>query len=444
MAIEEPEATGKRVEQPKSEKTPANTIESCAHIWSTQPTSIVSATAAHPSHTVRCIHCDTTKDMHFDANCTECNAKEALWYWELTQLAYDTDRYSEKHAALPENSVRIDVQRKEANIDKNEIVTPDCLIYTTVNSSGILSVAFAFEGSQGEPYQLLYDGDDDPISAEGWNDWWLTDYAVGKDERGIHRGFDECIDAFIKYLEENICIPIPDFFEDQFSKDDLARNADGQLCVSWEGFLNYAFIHLTQTEIRITGHSLGGALAQVFTYNLLNNHPFTKYQITTVTFASPVPFSDESIASTLYDNLKVFNYINVRDFVPKYGVTDNTDRFLSLFETSWNEISNTAGFTASGFPGGFVAAGSNLGYNIYLQGDAQPIINVDVDLENSSVHFDFGLIIEHVPATYTQLLNGFFNGTEDTEEVLCYVIDTRDSAFWDSVWYKYWIQTSAQ
>lgn len=381
-----------------------------AHIWRKQPTSVISATAMHPSHTVHCLYCNSANDTNFDARCTECGAKEVLWYCELAQLAYNTDQYSNTPAPLPENGVRIDIQREETTVSKNEIVTPDCLIYTTTDSNGNLSVAFAFEGSQGNFYQILYKKNGDHKAMEGWNDWWLTDYAVGKDERGIHRGFDETTKAFIRYLKENICIPIPESFEYQFSKGDLARNADGQLCVSWDGLLNYAHTHITQTEIRITGHSLGGALAQVFTYDLLRDYNFTKDQLTTVTFASPVPFSDEAIKSTLYDNLKVFNYINIRDFVPKYGVANATNSTLSLFETIWNEISNAAGFTESSFPGGFVVAGSNLGHNIYMQGDGK---NTMID--------------EHSLSTYAELLNGFFG----SGNVRCYSVDTRDSALWD-------------
>ena len=150
-------------------------------------------------------------------------------------------------------------------------------------------------------------------------------------------------------------------------------------------------------EIQVTGHSLGGALAQVFTYYLLTDYQIDKDQITTFTFASPVPFTKDALRSKVFDDLNVYNFINVRDAVPKYGVVEySAVDFISgngpirdaAKETVMNFTYNFIEMIMydcgikSATPGGFTISGTNMGTNIYMAGTKANDIGEEHKLEN--------------------------------------------------------------
>ena len=317
-------------------------------------------------------------------------------YCELSQLAYDTDEYAEDgKRETSKYQVRVD--------HDNYPNSPDCLIDVRTSTDGKLMLNFAFEGSQGgdpttviSKIKYLYDPSDTNKHnmEESQEDWWETDYMVGESDRGIHRGFDEATQRFIN---ENVSIPVPESFP----------GLDGGEYKLKE-LLEFARQNPDKVSIQVTGHSLGGALAQVFTYYLVTDYRIDKNRVNTYTFASPVPFSNDTIESSIFNDMNVFNFINIRDLVPKYGVTEAESPVVSLYETAGNEMINTYAMAlyqlnidTSANSGGFVLNGSNLGYNIYLNGTAK---------EN--------IVTEHLLSTYKDLL--------ESNDTKVRIINTRD------------------
>ena len=68
-------------------------------------------------------------------------------------------------------------------------------------------------------------------------------------------------------------------------------------------------------SILVTGHSLGGAVANIFTGDLLS--PVAKNNVMCYTFASPIVCSPTKAKE--YDAYNIFNIINEKDTIPKLG-----------------------------------------------------------------------------------------------------------------------------
>lgn len=318
-------------------------------------------------------------------------------YLQSSKRAYDTDYEEGKSYNQPNYSTIIQISENKLylgdnNTEKSEIMYrteyPDCLIEPYVSADGKKIVRFSFEGSSGGDmtgilslleYIFAPTEENRHKADESLRDWILTDYTVWESANGIHSGFDTAIQQFLKELKNVPC-------------NNIAFN-----CSNIFELLLYAKEHPDDIEIQVTGHSLGGALAQVFTYYLLTNFHIDKSQITTYTFASPVPFTNEALKGEVFDDLNVYNFINIRDAVPKYGVVkyDFIDAISgndpikdALKETAMNFASNLAEMimydcgAKDATPGGFTISGTNMGTNIYMAGAKAHDIGEEHKLEN--------------------------------------------------------------
>ena len=356
----------------------------------------------HKTHVVtQCTLCFPTGNKESDTN-SGVIAKTDGWqrnvivgsqaYANLSELSYATDEYADgnhKKVSILPNQYRLD-----SGDDFNQVT--DALIQTDISEEGTLIVSIAFEGSSGgDPIWglktfwdfLLNKIDSDTAKHniyESAHDWWFTDYFCGATVEGIHKGFDAAINQFNSQMKGKYVIPISNEYLDIAMLD--AKQADAYYSyTTLASIVNYAKNNPGKMKFRITGHSLGGAEAQVYTYRLLEAG-VDKKDLYTYTYASPVPFTSEAIIDSFYADVNVFNFINVRDFVPKYGVTLADHWFGSFVNTVGSEAGNAilmalyqSKINTEAMPGGFVLGGGNLGYNVYVEGKSGNNIGAEHD-----------------------------------------------------------------
>lgn len=136
-------------------------------------------------------------------------------------------------------------------------------------------------------------------------------------------------------------------------------------------FIQYYIQKNKDAHLRITGHSLGGAMAQTLAYYLVKGelYQIPSEQIEVYTFASPTPFGYQAVESATFRNMNIYNFINVQDFVPNFGVTICDGIVVRLAELAGYQLS--ADFFDNEADGGFTQAGTNLGTNIYVNAGDQ-------------------------------------------------------------------------
>ena len=141
---------------------------------------------------------------------------------------------------------------------------------------------------------------------------WLVDAMASAQLAGIHDGFNAQIIEFLK-ATDSIYFDTADGKKTMRELINEAKSGNGSI----------SFV--------ITGHSMGAADAQVFTYYLLNAG-VPASAITTYTFASPLPFLKEYIDPEMYEGATIYNIINT-DIVPMVGVAKDTPMDSSVTDT---------------------------------------------------------------------------------------------------------------
>lgn len=148
---------------------------------------------------------------------------------------------------------------------------------------------------------IVFEGSTSKKAFEDWRyniDFW-------KSVNGIHQGYDNLHSHFVNNLFDHRFTDLPgqpNFIE-----------------------LMYETSQGKGAHFIITGHSLGGAMAQVLTY-YMTRQSVPRENIVTYTFASPIPFNRDMLAKYGTHHTYVHNYINSNDAVPVVGI--NGPKFL--------------------------------------------------------------------------------------------------------------------
>lgn len=313
----------------------------------------------HPHKYAYCTECGKkfmTRDLGIGAlfsYCDECFPfeEQARKYAALAAEVYGMKPYGFGSTV---NRWEISDDNRTGFKDAADPVT-EALIKTSLTADGKLFVTISFEGSQ--------DLKDD----------WIRD-AVASAKNGIHVGLNNAMQRFINDYINN---------EDQQMSVSLKTQiAEIDGLYSLKQLLNQVK-NTPGARLCITGHSLGGAMAQYFTYYAIEKLGISPNQIETYTYASMIPFTDEFVLShAKLQDATIYNFIDVRDLVPDIGVTNEAELSIDLEEGKWERLwldrelySSLAengqvfiDFINNGYEhlGGFNKSGCNIGKNIYL------------------------------------------------------------------------------
>lgn len=250
---------------------------------------------------------------------------------------------------------------------------PDGFIEVNNTADGELVVTVSFEGTQLEEFSDI-----------------LTDIKTCINEDGIHRGFANVAKDYIYGI-----------FNGSYYIDATINGVSRVYRISE---IIGELQDNPRAHLRITGHSLGGAVAQCLAYYLIKGdlYKISSDQIEVYTYASPIPFTYESIEADEFRNMNIYNFINVNDIVPDIGVSISDGIITRIAEEGGALVANK--FKNDGINGGASIAGTNLGTNIYLSSD-------DLANWNASNH--------NMQETYLPLIEGYVNGS-----IPSYVFDT--------------------
>lgn len=123
----------------------------------------------------------------------------------------------------------------------------------------------------------------------------LTDAKIW-DENGFHKGFYGC--AKLAYEE-------------------LARVSYASLGMTFTEVMSAAQDPASGYYLLVTGHSLGGAVANIFTLYYLNEYTGNPLNTLCFTFASPKVCSEETAEQ--YESRNIINIVNLTDIIPEIG-----------------------------------------------------------------------------------------------------------------------------
>ena len=287
----------------------------------------------------------------------------------FSTMAAEAYRMKENGAGSTDNRWEIsDDNRNSFGNAKNPVT--EALVTTSLTEDGELVLTISFEGSQD-----LYDD-------------WLRD-AIGAARNGVHEGVDDAMQRFIRDYVNNESRGMNVSLKNEYGEIE-GRYSLKQLLEEVKNNPN--------ARLRITGHSLGGAMAQYFTYYAIDQMGVGTDQVETYTFASLVPFTDEFVQK--HPNLqeaKIYNVIDVRDLVPDVGVTAESDGIIpdpkdgiwELCQKGLNfkesveenmEVLADYGSTGKSRPGGYNKSGCNIGKNIYMDSGTD-------DLQHAKSHW---------------------------------------------------------
>ena len=133
----------------------------------------------------------------------------------------------------------------------------------------------------------------------GGGDWW-DNILAWKSNNGIHQGFDDQSLDLRRQLYDYRFIDLP-----------------GQ--PNFIELMESTYTNGKGAHFIITGHSLGGASAQICAYDFAMRG-VSKDNILVYTFASPTPFNLNEISYESSKGLYIHNYINAYDLVPAVGI----------------------------------------------------------------------------------------------------------------------------
>ena len=258
----------------------------------------------HPDHEEKCALCDETMPLRTtDSNvhisglstCGYCFSAYGPDQFRAIEMAgYSYDVYD-----MPERGGkylnRIEIADVRGNFTwDNTFPVTEAMITVSETVDHELIVTVTFEGSQ----DIIDD--------------WLRD-ANAVPYNGIHTGVYNARKRFLDAYIYNA-----DFdFEVNFMCDGVLYDEKMSLNKLFTIVRDNPGAHL-----RITGHSYGGALAQVFTVWAIEEFKIPANRIETYTFASLVPFTKDFVREhTALRNVRVYNYIHAQDYVPDLGVT---------------------------------------------------------------------------------------------------------------------------
>ena len=322
----------------------------------------------HPYHKAYCLKCGkylTNDERNVTANksivtqelstCDKCFSRDgnhqerALAMAKLVQEAYDM-------SGVGSRANRLEIR------DGWESQT-EALIKTSWTNDGELVLSIAFEGS----IEFVDD--------------WARDFVATPTWEGIHLGFDTGIKRFMdRYIDNAGHIEVSAQYGDTI----------------WEGERSLKYIiewirtH-SNSRLRITGHSMGGAYAQCLTYYMISKYGISSEQIETYTFASPIPFTVPFVnRHSELNNAHIYNYVINQDVVTRVGVGD-----LNLIEPIYKKIKDIVSYTYTyGRMGGYSEVGSHVGKIAYLYSDTSyDVLNIVANIAKN-----------HALSTYIQLI----------------------------------------
>lgn len=132
---------------------------------------------------------------------------------------------------------------------------------------------------------------------------WITDAAVATGKDGYHNGFEETAQRHYEAMQASVNFSLGDGSSLSFAEYLTKMSA---------GNGNYSMI--------VTGHSLGAAVAGVFTSKYLDNkNGITAANAVAYTFASPLTCSDAQAIKEADVVGNVFNIVNSNDVITKIG-----------------------------------------------------------------------------------------------------------------------------
>ena len=220
-------------------------------------------------------------DLMFD-----CNKASAIAASYIAEAAY---------GSTPTSSDPAEFSRRTGIPDPNESKDPNAYFGAVQTDAGYLVIA-SFSGTQYKSGTGKY-----------IKDWSHNLNALSKE--GIHAGY---MNYFNDFLNNNLNRTLTSIQFQTWSRD-----------MSFEDMVRAAGTGEGNVHFLITGHSLGGALAQIMTYWLIEQGVERK-GIVTYTYGSPGPFTEAFIKSNDLDIddscLNVYNFSNPDDILTKAGV----------------------------------------------------------------------------------------------------------------------------
>ena len=217
--------------------------------------------------TLDCYHMDTYFGSNYNANTKVHKQTNAIGYGDLSHnLMFD----------LPGQT--------------------EALITTEMSDDGKLVLNISMQGSQ------------------DLADWLADVLQTGANREGIHYKFDQFVQRFIEHCIEDQ----PETIHVDLENNGYSIKGDFSLKQLIEMVENQEGAHLC-----ISGHSMGGSLAQIFTYRMLEDYHLSTEKVVTYTYAALPPFTKafaEEFARN-YPDANIYNYIHINDFAPDVGVT---------------------------------------------------------------------------------------------------------------------------
>lgn len=132
---------------------------------------------------------------------------------------------------------------------------------------------------------------------------WVTDAAIVTGKDGYHEGFEETAERHYNAMKNGVSYSL----------------GNGET-ISFSDFLDQMNAGNDDYTMIVTGHSLGAAVAGVFTSKHLDNvNGITANNVVAYTFASPLTCSSAQAAKEAGIVKNVFNLVNTDDIVTKVG-----------------------------------------------------------------------------------------------------------------------------